>query len=187
MLPDLHEIAINARQRYRDEFTANEVVLSQAFKDAYGASLRRDRQNVDYTAHTAIITTSGNLKMYIPNQWFCAAAYTVEFIQVFNEYKKLTDEITSGVCPTTSAKKDYIKKLKESNDAADTATYTNHVRMYMTDRVPTEELDETVSRLTTFATDYEWWFGSKTVDRGDAYVSPVLSLLCGISQCHPQR
>jgi len=177
MLPNLHEIAINARQRYRDEFTANEIVLSQAFKDAYSISLRRDRQNVDYTAHTAIITTSGNLKMYIPNQWFCAAAYTVEFIQVFNEYKKLTDEITSGVYQITSARKDYIKKLKESTDAADIETYRSQVRTYMADRVTAEELEETVSRLTTFATDYEWWFGSKTVDRGDAYVSPVLSLL----------
>lgn len=177
MLPDLHEIAINTRQRYRDEFTAEEVVLSQTFKDAYGASLRRDRQDVDYTAHTAVITTSGNLKMYIPNQWFCAAAYTVEYIQAFNEYKRLTDEIIAGVCPTTQAKKEYIKKLKESTDAADTEIYREQVRVYMTDKVPIEELEETVSRLTVFATDYEWWFGSKTIDRGDAYVSPVLSLL----------
>src|SRR5699024_4526289 len=31
--------------------------------------------------------------------------------------------------------------------------------------------------LTSFVSDYSWWFGSKTIDRGDYYVSPVLSLL----------
>ena len=65
MLSNLHEVAVNARQRYRDEFSANEIVLSNTFKEAYGASLRRDNQDVDFTDHTAIVTTSGNLKMYI--------------------------------------------------------------------------------------------------------------------------
>lgn len=177
MLLNLHDVAINARQRYRDEFSANEVILSQGFKDAYGASLRRDRQNVDFTAHTAVVTTSGNLKMYIPNQWFCAAAYTVEFIQIFLEYKKLVDEIMAIHCGNNTERKEYYKKLKESDNPQDIEGFKNQVLAFMTERVPAQELDETVALLTRFATDYEWWFGNKTIDRGDAYVSPTLSLL----------
>ena len=177
MLQNLHDIAISARQRYRDEFSFNEVILSQSFKDVYGAALRRDQQDIDFTAHTAIITTSGNLKMYIPNQWFCAAAYTVEFVQVFMRYKELTDAIVSAVTASTQAKKDYIKRLKETSDSSVIDAYRTQVRSYMSAKVPENELDDTVELLTRFATDYEWWFGSKTIDRGDAYVSPVLSLL----------
>lgn len=177
MLPNLHEIAVNTRQKYRDEFSAGEVVLSQAFKDAYGASLRKDGQNVDFTAHTAIITTSGNLKMYIPNQWFCAAAYTVEFIQVLLQYKKIIDEIISINCGNASEKKDYITKLKTADDAKVIEAFKMQVTSYMKTRVPADELDTTVSYLTLFATDYSWWFGNKTIDRGDTYVSPVLSIL----------
>lgn len=177
MLANLHEIALNTRQRYRDEFSANEVVLSQSFKDAYGASLRRDGQNIDFTPHTAIVTTSGNLKMYIPNQWFCAAAYTVEYIRVLMEYKELTEAIIGEVCPNATRKKEYIKNLKESSEPDIISNYKARVSAYMRDRVPGEELEITVEYLTHFATDYQWWFGNKTIDRGDFYVSPVLSLL----------
>ena len=177
MLPDLHDVAVKTRQKYRDEFSAGEVVLSQTFKDAYGASLRRDGQNVDFTAHTAIVTTAGNLKMYIPNQWFCAAAYTVEFIQVLLQYKKIVDEIISLHCGNTTEKKEYIAKLKNTDKPQVVEALKVQVYSHMISRVPAEELDETVSYLTRFATDYEWWFGNKTIDRGDTYVSPVLSIL----------
>lgn len=177
MLQNLHDVAVNARQRYRDEFTASEIVLSEAFKDAYGASLRRDGQDVDFTAHTAIVTTSGNLKMYIPNQWFCAAAYTVAFIQLHQQYKQITDAIISDCQQTATARKEYTKQLKETDDTNVIDEFRAHVRNYLQTRIPADELNETVELITQFATNYEWWYGSKTIDRGDSYVSPVLSLL----------
>ena len=178
MLQNLHETAISSRQRYRDEFTASEIVLSDAFKNAFGESVRKDGQSIDFTAHTAIVTTSGNLKMYIPNQWFCAAAYTVPFIQVFLQYKNLLwDKIMVDLYTTSQERKDTIKKLKESNDQ----TFENSFRSNMIGKlaayVPTDELEETADFLMKFVSDYEWWYGNKTIDRGDCYVSPVLSLL----------
>lgn len=177
MLQNLHDVAISARQRYRDEFSANEFTLSAEFKETYGACLRRDRQDVDFTAHTAVITTSGNLKMYIPNQWFRAAAYTTQFIQVFNQYKQLLDDILTVDYPTASGKKEYIKQLKESDDPAFSEAFRNRLLALLPDRVQAEEVNATADLLTQFATNYEWWFGNKTIDRGDSYVSPVLSLL----------
>lgn len=177
MLQNLHDVAISARQRYRDEFSANEFTLSAEFKETYGACLRRDRQDVDFTAHTAVITTSGNLKMYIPNQWFRAAAYTTQFIQVFNQYKQLLDDILTVDYPTASGKKEYIKQLKESDDTAFSEAFRNRLLALLPDHVQAEEVNATADLLTQFATNYEWWFGNKTIDRGDSYVSPVLSLL----------
>jgi len=177
MLLDLHDIAIASRQRFRDEFTANEVILSDAFKETYGASLRRDRQDVDFTAHTAVVTTAGNLKMYIPNQWFCAAAYTTQFIQVFLQYKRLLDDLLTVNYPSTNDKKEYIKTLKETQDANAIEAFKNSLLTLLPNHVSPAEVEETANLLVRFATDYEWWFGSKTIDRGDSYVSPVLALL----------
>lgn len=177
MLSNLHEVAVNARQRYRDEFSANEIVLSNTFKEAYGASLRRDNQDVDFTDHTAIVTTSGNLKMYIPNQWFCAAAYMVPLVQTFLEYKSITSPFFSSVYGSNTAIKEAVKTLKESDDPAVVDQFKTQIRVRLDGTIPAEELDETVDLLSRFVSDYEWWFGSKTIDRGDSYVSPVLSLL----------
>lgn len=178
MLQNLHEIAISSRQRYRDEFTASEIVLSDTFKNAFGESVRRDGQSVDFTAHTAIVTTSGNLKMYIPNQWFCAAAYTVPFIQEFLQYKNLLwDKIMADLYTTSQERKDTVRKLKDGNDQ----TFKNSFQSSMTGKlasyVPTDELEETADFLMKFVSDYDWWYGNKTIDRSDCYVSPVLSLL----------
>ena len=177
MLSNLHEVAVNARQRYRDEFSANEIVLSNTFKEAYGASLRRDNQDVDFTDHTAIVTTSGNLKMYIPNQWFCAAAYMVPLVQTILEYKSITSPFFSSVYGSNTAIKEAVKNLKESDDPAVVDQFKAQIRARLDGTIPVEELDETVDLLSRFVSDYEWWFGSKTIDRGDSYVSPVLSLL----------
>ena len=171
MLQNLHETAISSRQRYRDEFTASEIVLSDAFKNAFAESVRKDGQSIDFTAHTAIVTTSGNLKMYIPNQWFCAAAYTVPFIQVFLQYKNLLwDKIMVDLYTTSQERKDTIKKLKESNDQTFKNAFKSNMIGKLAAYVPTDELEETADFLMKFVSDYEWWYGNKTIDRGDCYV-----------------
>lgn len=178
MLQNLHEIAISSRQRYRDEFTASEIVLSDTFKNAFGESVRRDGQSVDFTAHTAIVTTSGNLKMYIPNQWFCAAAYTVPFIQEFLQYKNLLwDKIMANLYATSQERKDTVRKLKDGNDQTFKSSFQSSMTGKLASYVPTDELEETADFLMKFVSDYDWWYGNKTIDRSDCYVSPVLSLL----------
>lgn len=178
MLQNLHEIAISSRQRYRDEFTASEIVLSDTFKNAFGESVRRDGQSVDFTAHTAIVTTSGNLKMYIPNQWFCAAAYTVPFIQEFLQYKNLLwDKIMADLYATSQERKDTVRKLKDGNDQTFKSSFQSSMTGKLASYVPTDELEETADFLMKFVSDYDWWYGNKTIDRSDCYVSPVLSLL----------
>ena len=40
-----------------------------------------------------------------------------------------------------------------------------------------ERTNKAANRLWRFATDYSWWSGQKTVDRGDFYLSVVLNML----------
>ena len=40
-----------------------------------------------------------------------------------------------------------------------------------------EEIQLATKRLWRFATDYTWWSGNKTIDRGDFYLSVVLNML----------
>ncbi len=177
MLSNLHDVAIKARQKYRDEFTANEFVLTNMFKEAFKTSLRKDNQSVDFTAHTAVITTAGNLKMYIPNQWFGAAAYMVPFIQEFLAYKAITDDYFSNAYGSNQERKEAVKKLKETDDAEIIENFNSSIKIKLKDSVSAEELEDTARLVTNFVSNYEWWFGNKTIDRGDSYVSPVLSLL----------
>lgn len=177
MLQNLHDVAVNARQRYRDEFDAGEVVLTDAFKDAFGISLRRDHQDVDFTAHTAVVTTSGNLKMYIPNQWFCAAAFMVPFVTLYCEYRAITDDYFANAYGSATERKAIIKDLKESDNPVLVENFKNGLRARLDGRVPANELEETVRLVSRFVSDYDWWFGNKTIDRSDTYVSPILALL----------
>lgn len=180
MLPNLHDVAIQARQKYRDEFSPNEFVLSDKFKDIFAESLRRAHQTIDYTKHTAIITTAGNLKMYIPNQWFAAAAYMVPFVQVFLKYKKIIDAFLLKEYDTAQERKDAVKLWKETNDNEPVNSFSISITNYLENQekqIDSKELEDTVRLLTLFVSDYSWWYGNKTIDRTDAYVSPVLSLL----------
>lgn len=200
MLPDLNQIACTAQKKYTEEFSSGEFMLSDDFKEAYGAYMRRSRQNIEFTLHTAIITTAGNLRMYIPNQWFKAAAYTVNFVKELYRYKALTELVLNPLYPVTQSKKDYIKKLKESDSQSDSDEYRTRVESHIkqvrnnpadvksknfikeicgsdTESLSDEKWSCVVDRLVNFACNYEWWFGSKTIDRGDYYVSPVLSML----------
>ena len=40
-----------------------------------------------------------------------------------------------------------------------------------------DSAEKAANRLWRFATDYSWWSGQKTVDRGDFYLSVVLNML----------
>jgi hypothetical protein len=176
MLKNLNEVALLTRQQYRDGFIASEFVLPENFKEIYGASLRENGQTVDYTAHTAIITTAGNLKMYIPNQWFRMATFTVEYIKVFNQYRTLLLDVLSMTMDQRE-RLSLIKELKERKDLTVIANFKDLLSSSFEGSLEGFEKNETIELLTRFTTDYGWWYGNKTIDRHDSYYSPVLSLL----------
>ncbi|GEM_PF-3232768 len=178
MLENLREVGLRTRQQYRDNFIANEFILPDNFKDIYGANIRENRQTVDFTAHTAVITTASRdkLKMYIPNQWFRMATFTVEYIKVFNQYRTLLLEVLSKTYDQKE-QASLIKELKKSKDQTVIDDFKGLLSSSLEGNFEADEKLTTIELLTKFATDYGWWFGKKTIDRPDSYYSPVLRLL----------
>lgn len=115
---------------------------------------------ITYNDYSAIIETKGNqhgvLNIYMPNQWFYIASYFIDFYKELIKYKrhalKVANKERLKVLGTEALKEDEISAI-QSLDLD----------------------DESKSNLRKFITDYDWWHGAKTIDRGDFYVSPILT------------
>ncbi|WMJ86728.1 AAA family ATPase [Anaerocolumna sp. MB42-C2] len=178
MLNDLNQLALSLQQKYKEEFNSNEIILSDNFKEAYGSYLRNNSQDIAYTKYTATITSAGNLKMYIPNQWFRAAAFMCPYITELIRYKSMAENVVTPYKTSGKDKKQYFTEMKNTEDQEAIEEFESWASEYLEENSDDlENIETEVQYLTSFVTDYEWWFGSKTIDRGDYYVSPVLSLL----------
>lgn len=92
----------------------------------------------------------------MPNQWFYIASYFIDFYKELIKYKrhalKVANKERLKVLGTEALKEEEISAI-QSLDLD----------------------DESKSNLRKFITDYDWWHGAKTIDRGDFYVSPILT------------
>lgn len=179
ILKNLNSVALEAQSSFQHNFNDEDFVLSEEFKNAFGGFLRNNGQNISFQEHTAIITKTGNLKIYAPNQWFVMATYMVVLVQELIKYKEHLEEILRKKELSTDEKKSYIKNLKIANNTEIIEGFKNSANDYFENICDSEEDAEICAEyMTKFVSDYHWWFGSKTVDRtNDYYVSPVLSLL----------
>lgn len=176
-MKNLNELALSLQRKYNEEFDSREIMLSDEFKEAYGTFLRSNSQNIEYTQHTATITSAGNLKMYIPNQWFRAAAFMVPYVIEIIEYKRMAEKIISEHYVGAKDKKQFYANMKNTDDGAKIEELEIWINDYCNRNAISNEDENLTEQLTSFICNYEWWFGNKTIDRGDYYVSPVLALL----------
>lgn len=155
-LRDLNQMAINASNRF-SVYDGQDFVLPQLFKD----KVKEINSNtIVYNHYSAVIETkgyqNGTLNIYMPNQWFYVASYFTDLYCELMKYKRLALQV---------ATKERLKILNGSSlNEEETATL--------------QSLDlsiESKEKLSRFITDYTWWGGAKTIDRGDFYVSPILS------------
>ncbi len=156
-LKDLKELASELIDRYQSLYIGKEIELPKEFRkqvtEIYGNS-------IVYQKFSAIISTRGIqrgvLNIYLPNQWFYIASFFTEYYKELQKYKIKVMAVFSP---------ERIKQLKGNS-------FT--------------EIDErklnasgydamTNSLIKRFVTDYDWWGGGKTIDRGDFYVSPILN------------
>lgn len=178
MLQNLNVLALGLQEQYREKFDSNEIILSENFKAAYGSYLRNNSQDIAYTTHTATITSPGNLKMYIPNQWFRAAAFMAPYIIELIKYKQMVQNVVAPYKTSSKEKNKYFTDMRNTNNQEDINEFKTWTVNYLEkNSQETKTLESDADYLTSFVTDYQWWFGNKTIDRGDYYVSPVLSLL----------
>lgn len=155
-LRNLQQIYSLAAGRF-NQYDGKDFILPQIFKE----QVKEINSNtISYNEYSAIIETRGNqngvLNIFLPNQWFYIASYFTDFYNELQRYKKEALKVVSK------------ERLKELNGSSLTEQENNRLQQL--------SLDETSkSFLVRFITDYSWWSGAKTIDRGDFYVSPILN------------
>lgn len=155
-LKDLREIYEQANGRF-SQYKGLDFVLPEVFKNRVHEI---NNCHISYNNYSAVIKTRENssdgLNIFLPNQWFYIASYFTDFYNELIRYKSYA---------LTAVSKERLKELNGStlDDAEEK-------------RINGLDLDEeSKERLNKFITDYSWWHGAKTVDRGDFYVSPILN------------
>lgn len=155
-LRNLQQMASLASGRF-NQYDGEDFVLPQIFKD----QVKEINSNtITYNKYSAIIETKGSqhgiLNIFLPNQWFYIASYFTDFYNELQKYKRYALQVTTK------------ERLKDLNGKELTESELNSVANL--------DLDEASKKhLVKFITDYSWWGGAKTIDRGDFYVSPILA------------
>lgn len=156
-LKDLNLIIENIERNYESYFqNPYEIVLSDAFKHKFKQSTDL---KLSFYEHTSVAVTSKGLKILIPNQWFLVASFFLEYLNALRDYKDVVIKI--GIS------KDTIEQCKKNSSIP--SDLQKKINDYSSD-------GNFRNNITRFLTDYEWWYGSKTIDRGDYFVSPILKM-----------
>lgn len=155
-LRNLQQIYCLAAGKF-NQYDGNDYVLPLTFKEHVKEI---NGSNITYNKYSAIIQTKGNqrgfLNIFLPNQWFYMASYFTDFYNELILYKKYALKVTT----------------KERLKVLDKGTLSDEENKSL----QSLDLNDTSkSYLNSFITDYAWWHGAKTIDRGDFYVSPILA------------
>lgn len=171
-LRNLNELAKQVVQNFNDKFIARDCKIPQAFKD----SVKKLKTfSVVYNEYSVIIKGDGvrSKDSYVPNQSFFMASFFIEYSFELSRYKQRimpwlsnagisTNELTAFFTHERDNGKVDIENGKDKFvEIMDKIGYTGSDRDY----------------LIRFVTDYEWWSGSKTIERSDFFNSPVLSIM----------
>ena len=135
------------------QYEGNEFQLPDVFKEQVKEI---NGSVITYNKYSAIVKTSGSLKIFMPNQWFYIASYFTDFYNELQKYKSIALSVFEK------------ERLKELNGKQLSEKEKKDIEVL--------GLSETSQNyLVRFITDYAWWGGAKTIDRGDFYVSPILN------------
>ena len=155
-LKDLKEIYELANSRF-SQYDGKDFILPEAFK----SQVREiNNYHISYNKYSAVIKTRENptdsLSIYLPNQWFYVASYFTELYNELIRYKFYAQKAVNK------------ERLKDLNGSSLNNEETN--------KIDNLDLDsESKERLKKFITNYSWWHGAKTIDRGDFFVSSILN------------
>ncbi len=177
VLKDLGRLVSNCVAKYNAEFVWQDVKLSDEFRFEFSSCISRGGGTITFLDYSAIVTTSKNRQIFAPNQWFVIASYAVELCLELKKYQSLYFKVADSL---TEDYEDFAKKLRGYNEGVE---LKNRFVLAASDIIlENSDCGETESNLAAlqlwrFCTDYQWWGGQKTIDRGDFMNSTVLSLL----------
>ena len=175
ILRNLRNLIRNSTLKYSNEFVWQDIELTEEFKSEYSSYLKVNHYDIEFLGYTAIITTPLLKYIYVPNQWFVIASYVVEvyteLMKYKNFFKKVADKL--GKKPDV-----YAKQLRDEPDNKRKNEFVLCANSIFSSFCSDEEMvNEATDRLWRFVSDYSWWSGQKTIDRGDFYVSVILNML----------
>lgn len=166
-LLNLKDLANDLIEKYKSLFSGNDIELPIEFKQKVK---NIDTSNISYQKYSATVSTKGGqrgcLYIYFPNQWFYIASFFTKYFNELQKYKKVAIGSFSA------------ERLKELKGGSLTSAEKNKLNSKLG--------DENSKLIEKFVTDYDWWGGGKTIDRGDYYVSPILNYasLVNVSQAY---
>lgn len=152
MLKDLSNLEKELAELIADK--KQQLSLDCVLPDAFKRLTRRIENNkIVYQQYS--FTVSSTIDIYFPNQlWYFAAIC----VPLYTELKKYADLVKSNL-----TKKEIID-CKDNRAYAETLINSK------------SELIAEKDNVINFLSDYKWWRGGKTIDRGDYYYSPILSI-----------
>lgn len=172
-LKNLNTLVMELRKRYSEKFINKELELPTDFKIEFENYLATVNNVIVYLKYTSEVTTKTGQKIYFPNQWFLLAEYFTDYIIELERYKdvmkKIAPEYGAGFW-------DKVKSLKVQKDDV-VISKIQRLLEPITDQI-------SINYIINFLTDYSWWDGSKTIDRTDYFVSPILNMLGVINVSH---
>lgn len=177
ILKDLHQVLIDAKKRFTDEFIAQEVKLSDTFKVTFRNMLNKKNCTVEYFSYTTVVNNTFGQQIYIANQWFVIASYFVDFCSEMLSYQSLFFKICERIGLNHKGMKEYATRLKEAPTMEDKSSFmATALKMLNDDYFDVhDDKHKVATYLWKFVSDYSWWSGNKTVDRNDFYFSALLN------------
>ncbi|WP_299271801.1 McrB family protein [uncultured Psychroserpens sp.] len=162
-LKNLNNIAIETQTSFLN-YKKEEIELSDNFKKLFTQIIENDgKQKVSFSKHTTVVFTSKELTITFPNQWYYIASYFVDYLSALFEYKNVFNEIFRGIANPKEA----IAEIKKTNHIPQ--NIQSIINKYFS-------LEQDKEYFQKFLSHYDWWYGSKTIDRNDYFVSPILEL-----------
>ena len=176
VLKDLYELIRQSTIHYNQEFVWQDVELTNEFKDAYEEYLDKNNWRIEYYNATSVITTPTTKNIFVPNQWFVMASYAVGVYRELARYKMFFEKVSDDRKQKRDA---YAKQLRDNASTVDKSVFigTGKNILLLEESFQEHIAEKAAGRLWRFATDYSWWSGQKTIDRGDFYLSVVLNML----------
>lgn len=177
ILKDLNAVVTYATEHFSNEFLWQEIRLKESFKNAFANYLTKKNGKVLYFSTTSVITTRKNQQIFVANQWFAIASYYVDFCTELMTYQQYFENICNrlGICDKNTMLQ-YATKMKSCSSQIDRQRFFDVAFEIISAEFPNHpDCEKVANYLLKFTTDYKWWSGSKTVDRHDFYISPVLN------------
>ena len=177
ILKDLHQVLVDAKKKFTDEFIAKEVKLSDTFKVAFRNMLNKKNCTVEYFSYTTVVNNTFGQQIYIANQWFVIASYFVDFCSEMLSYQSLFFKICERIGLNHKGMKEYATRLKEAPTMEDKSSFMAAALEMLNDDYSDvhDDKHKVATYLWKFVSDYSWWSGNKTVDRNDFYFSALLN------------